>query len=593
MLIYVRVYMIGWITALAIVILFIYLANKSKKKPFDGFQKACELLDQGHNIFVTGGAGTGKSYILNKLKDHYKSRLAITSTTGISALNVNGQTIHSWSGIGIANLPIDKTVKRIKEKNTLYKQILCAKMLAIDEISMLDNKTFDYINETLKWVRNNREPFGGIQVLLFGDFFQLPPVQLGINNKDFCFKSKTWNELELKPIILKETKRQTELAFIKALNNVRIGHITPEDTELFVSREKESKQINQNGILHIFSTNEEADEYNNKCFEKLDTEILTYKANDVWYQYDRYENCTEISLNEETKSKLNEFDKNTLNKFNENCKAPEELKLKLNSKVMLIKNIDLNAGMVNGSCGVVVDLQEDTIEVLLDNGKKTKIEKTEFIYQKDARPKIKRLQYPLRLAYGITIHKSQGMTFDNLVVNFNRVFSDGQGYVALSRTRSLNGLILNNYAPGKVTANPEVVEFYEMLEKGKTIYPHSVKIQNQQKNESNNVQNKIIDSNLSENNNSQIKILKQAIYDKKQIVIVYPTKDSEGDYALLERKIIPLAIYSGKELNDKEENDDNKIWDENAYYLKAFCLLRNEERTFRLDRIDEISFSSL
>lgn len=577
------------IIALLILILIIYIANKKQNKTFDGFEKSCELLDQGYNIFVTGGAGTGKSFILNKLKERYRSKLAITSTTGISALNVNGQTIHSWSGIGIANTPIEQTVKRIKEKNTLYKQILCAKMLAIDEISMLDNRTFDYINTTLKIVRNNNKPFGGIQVLLFGDFFQLPPVQLGVNNRDFCFKSKAWNELELKPVILKETKRQTELDFIEALNNLRIGYITPKDTELFVKRENESKQINQDGILHIFGTNQEADEYNNKCFSELDANIYTYKANDTLYKYDKYEKCTEIPLNDQNKITLNDFDKNTLKNFNDYCKAPEELNLKLDSKVMLIKNIDIDAGLVNGSCGTIVELKDDAIVVAFETGRQVKIEKTDFIYQKDARPKIKRVQYPLRLAYGITIHKSQGMTFDNLVVNFNRVFSDGQGYVALSRTRSLEGLVLNDYAPGKVSANPEVVDFYEKLEQGKTLTNYPLKTQQKDKNIQNlvEVKNQLKDINKVKTN-PQVTILKQAIDNKKEVIIVYPTKDPDGDYELLERKIIPIAIYTGEELNQKEPFED-KIWDNDAYYLKAYCLLRNEERTFRLDRVDQIT----
>ena len=553
--------------------------------------KIIDLLNKGHNVFITGFAGTGKSYNLQRLKEYYGKRLVLTSTTGISAVNINGQTIHSWAGIGIANMPIELIVKRIKEKNTLYKQILCAKMLAIDEISMLDNKTLDYKNETLKLVRNDYRPFGGIQVLLFGDFFQLPPVQLGVNNRDFCFKSRTWNELKLKPIVLKETKRQTEIEFINALNNIRVGYITPSDTELFINRENESKQINQKGILHIFGTNQEADEYNNECFSELGTSVCTYKADDTLYLYDRYEKCTEVSLDEEKKANLNDFDKKTLKNFNEYCKAPEELKLKLNCKVMLVKNIDIDAGLVNGSCGTVTELLDNAIMVQFDNGRTVKIEKTDFIYQKDAHPKFKRLQFPLRLAYGITIHKSQGMTFDNLVVNFNRVFSDGQGYVALSRTRSLNGLILNDYAPGKISANPEVVEFYEQLEKGNiATYKQSILTKENEKTTKTEKSIEVVAPTTDvapENIKSEKEVLKQAINNQKEIIIVYPTKDSNGDYELLERKIIPIAIYSGVELNQKEPFDDKK-WDDNSYYLKAFCLLRKEERTFRLDRIDEI-----
>ena len=135
------------------------------------FNCILSLIQNCENVFITGGAGVGKSYTLSKLKELYKEKLHITSTTGISAINVGGQTLHSWSGIGIGNKPIEDIIKKIKKKPTLYKTLICCRMLAIDEISMLDNLTFDYVNEVLKRVRENSKPFGGIQVLIFGDFF--------------------------------------------------------------------------------------------------------------------------------------------------------------------------------------------------------------------------------------------------------------------------------------------------------------------------------------------------------------------------------------------------------------------------------------
>lgn len=607
--------MVGIMTNLfilsGIVILVCTCLSLLKKKKYDGYKAALALLEQGYNIFVTGGAGTGKSYILNKLKKHYKSNLSITSTTGISALNVNGQTIHSWSGIGIANTPIEQTIKRIKDKNSLYSQILCAKMLAIDEISMLDNKTLDYINETLKAIRNNSRPFGGIQVLLFGDFFQLPPVKLGENGCDFCFNSDTWQELDLKPVLLSETKRQTEKEFIDALNNIRVGFVTPEDTQMFKQREKESQDINTNGILHIFGTNEEADTYNSKCFDEVQEDIRIYNAEDTFYLYDRNERCTEIKITDETYPNLHDIDKKIFKKFNDDCKAPQALKLKLNSRVMLIKNVDVKAGLVNGSCGTIIELNPNSIVVLFDDGNKHKIEKMEFLYQKDALPKIKRLQYPLRLAYGITIHKSQGMTFDNLVVNFDRVFSDGQGYVALSRTRSLQGLILNSYAPGKVTANPEVVEFYRQLEKyGFYKVKQNSSITKDTKREvkeltNSNIENNInstvaskfhedsknyLDSNKEKNNiyinmssNNKPENLIDILNSNKIIEIEY-ISFKDGEEIITKRRIKPLQILSGQELNEVQPLE-NGFWDDKAVYIRAYCYLRDEERTFKLDRI--------
>ena len=152
------------------------------------FDKILAYIENGHNVFITGGAGVGKSYVLSKLKEQYGKKLHMTSTTGISAINVGGQTLHSWAGIGLANKSTSSVVKKICKNPVLYKTLLCCKMLAIDEISMLDNITLDYVNEILKAIRENDKPFDGIQVIIVGDFFQFSPVQIKKYKKDFCFK---------------------------------------------------------------------------------------------------------------------------------------------------------------------------------------------------------------------------------------------------------------------------------------------------------------------------------------------------------------------------------------------------------------------
>lgn len=585
-----------YIILLILIIILAYILKRKEK--FDGYKTAVSLLNQGHNIFVTGGAGTGKSYILRKLKQRYGEKLCITSTTGISALNVNGQTIHSWAGIGIGTKPIHEIVEKIKNKPTLYQQIAYTKMLAIDEVSMLNNKTMDYINEVLKQIHNNNKAFGGIQVLLFGDFLQLPPVNLGVEGIDFCFNSKTWKELNIKPIILKEVKRQTELDYVNALNNIRVGKITPKDSKLFIDKEKEFKNLNTDGILHIFGTNLEADEYNTKCFEQIESEPYTYYSKDTLYKYDKQENPTEIAINEDN---LSYYEKKIFKKFNDDCKAPSELTLKLGTRVMLIKNIDIHAGLVNGSCGKIIALLKDSIRVKFDNNLEFDVEKTEFISYSDGLPKIKREQYPLRLAYGITIHKSQGMTFDNLVVDLNNVFSGGQAYVALSRTRTLSGLVLRNYLPGKVTINQEVVEFYNNLENPRTpisspqnqIYtPQNNDIlqknnieKNQEKVRVKTIENHIYTNNILEKTSYKNieEIITEHIYLKKELTINYLAYNGESTI----RKIVPIKLYTAETLN-KEQPMELGTWTEGTKYLKAFCKLRNEERFFRLDRIKVI-----
>ena len=189
------------------------------------------LINNHRNIFITGGAGTGKSYLLQQIKKQYPS-LILTSTTGVSAININGQTIHSWSGIGIANQTINTTVNKIKNNKVTYKQIVMCEMLAIDEISMLDSETMKYIDTVLRKVREKNLPFGGIQTILIGDFFQLPPVKKNLKDSDFCFNSQTWKELNLAPVVLKEVKRQTDKEFINMLNNLREGKTNLDDLKI-------------------------------------------------------------------------------------------------------------------------------------------------------------------------------------------------------------------------------------------------------------------------------------------------------------------------------------------------------------------------
>ena len=425
------------------------------------------LIEEKRNIFVTGGAGTGKSYILNKLREKYKDKLHITSTTGISAINVNGQTIHSWAGIGIGNKPVEETIRKIKSNGPLYRKFILCDMLAIDEISMLDNKTLDYISDVLKGVRCINKPFGYIQVLFFGDFFQLPPVRSNVESKNFCFNSKTWKELDLVPIILNETKRQSDEKLISVLNNIRLGKST--NTKLFYEREVSSVDAVPSDILRIFGTNSNADFYNLKCFSQIKTQKFVYEAKDELYCYDSEDKSNigiEIYKNPSFSDKAIPFyDLNLYKQFNENCKAPFKLELKQGCRVMLLHNINVEKGLANGTCGTVIDLNEDYIKVKFDNEIVEVIEPVDFEYKKDGDKKIKRTQYPLRLAYGITIHKSQGMTFDKLVVDFSKIFDYGQAYVALSRTRTLNGLYIYNFDPRKIIASDEVVEFYKELAK--------------------------------------------------------------------------------------------------------------------------------
>lgn len=413
--------------------------------------KAIKLIEDGENIFITGGGGVGKSYLLKRLCEVFN--ITVTSTTGISALNVGGQTIHSWSGIGLANKSFAETLEKIQSNKYKKTQIHSTEILAIDEISMLDDYTFDFINSIIKEVNGNSKPFGGIQIILVGDFFQLPPVELG-KNKDFCFKSKTWKELNLTTLNLTKVWRQDDLKLVKSLNDIREG--INNNTEIFESRNFVTPPKD---CVRLYSTNQEVNSYNKACFDAIPEKIYTYNSsNELFTRIGGVKKSVDPRI-----SNLPEWDRLIYDNFNSNCKAPEKLELKKTCRVMLLQNINVEKGLVNGSCGEVIDLSPYMIKVKFDNGIIKEIERSDFEYYQNNKLKVRRNQFPLMLAYACSIHKSQGMTFDKVFVDFKRIFTFGQAYVALSRVRSLNGLFLSNFSPFKIQANPEVIQFYQDL----------------------------------------------------------------------------------------------------------------------------------
>ena len=419
----------------------------------DTLKKITDFIRNGDNIFITGHAGTGKSYILQKLKEKYKKQLTITSTTGIAAVNVKGQTLHSWAGVGLCRNTIEAVVEKIKSRQSQYRQILKCKILAIDEVSMLNPETFEYVDAVLKQIRENNKPFGGIQLILIGDFFQLPPVEKeNREEKRYCFDSPLWEELQLKNVILKKNYRQSDEKFIKALSDMRINELTEDDIDLLSTRNTDDDTSDSN-ILHIFSTNEEANSYNLLKFNSIDRQAKAFFAKDGVY---RGKDLVYEDLTDREKATLEIFDKN--------CRAGKEIILKPGCRVMLLVNMDFDKGLINGSCGTIEEFNDKTINITFDNGVNSNIPLHEFEYYYNDAPVAVRLQYPLKLAYGITIHKSQGMTLEKLVVDCKRIFERGQIYVAMSRVKTLEGLYLKFFDPDKVLVDNKVAEFYKNLE---------------------------------------------------------------------------------------------------------------------------------
>src|SRR5574344_2814240 len=298
-----------------------------------------------------------------------------------------------------------------------------------------------------------------LNLILLGDFFQLPPVEKG---KGFCFRSQCWDELNLKTIFLEKIYRQEDERFISALNRLRLNEMTEDDAMLFYERQVGS-DAEKTDILHIFGTNYEADNYNTQKFRRISSRLYVFNSIDKIH---RKTSSIVVDKNN-LSSKLTKFDLMTVEAFDKSCKAPSALELKVGCKVMLLINLDFNKGLINGSTGTVIELvkssEDEHILVKFDNGTEQVIPKNTFEAYRDGEVIVSREQYPLRLAYGITIHKSQGMTLDKLVVDCSRIFECGQVYVALSRIKSLKGLYLKSFNPQKVLNNEKVISFYEDL----------------------------------------------------------------------------------------------------------------------------------
>ncbi|MBR6162823.1 AAA family ATPase [bacterium] len=415
----------------------------------ENIKRVLYLIKQNKNLFITGHAGTGKSYILSKLKEKIPS-LVITSTTGIAAVNVKGQTLHSWAGVGICNLPINTIVSKILRKAQVKNKIQKCKILAVDEISMLNIKTFEYVDAVLRQVRNCDEPFGGIQVIFIGDFFQLPPVEKNeIVLQKYCFESPLWEALDLKTVLLTKNYRQNEENLITALSNMRTNSLTQEDIALL--RTRESRE-NDDTALHIFATNLEADNYNNLKFRAIKSKEYKLIAIDGVYKGTKL-----------IETPTTEWEETLLKRIDVVCSAEKSISLKIGARVILLINFDFKKGLINGSCGEVKEINDNYILIRFDNGQTEQIPKHDFEFYNNDKLIALRRQFPLKLAYGITIHKSQGMSLDKLVVDCSRIFEKGQAYVALSRIRTLNGLYLKNFSPAKVMVDNTVVEFYKNL----------------------------------------------------------------------------------------------------------------------------------
>ncbi len=396
--------------------------------------QALKILKSGVNVFLTGSAGTGKTFLLNQFVSYLKKakiKVAVTASTGIAATHLEGRTIHSWSGIGIKKDMDEKAIKRLVKNKNLYKKIRKTKVLIIDEISMFDADRLDLVDRICKKIREPFLPFGGIQTIVCGDFFQLPPINRGQKPR-FAYESSVWRNSDIKVCYLKKQFRQNDLEFTNILNKIRLNKAGQK--ELNSLKTRLYKSINSSiKPTQLYTHNINVDEINDYELSKIRRkEMIHYMTSSG--------------------------NKDLVDFLKKSCLSPEELKLRVGAIVMFVKN-NFDAGYVNGTLGEVIDYDDNEYPVIkIKSGRKIIALPSSWTIEEDDKVIASIKQIPLRLAWAITVHKSQGMSLDTAEIDLSKSFECGMGYVALSRVRTLDNIKLMGINQLALKVNSEIVE---------------------------------------------------------------------------------------------------------------------------------------
>ncbi len=498
------------------------------------FAKALDLMEHSStHIFVTGRAGTGKSTLLDYFRSVTKKDLVVLAPTGVAAVNIAGQTIHSFFGFR-PDVTVDKARKAAKKnKLSIYKNL---DAIIIDEISMVRADLLDCIDQFLRIKGSEPDlPFGGVQMVFIGDLYQIPPVVTGHEkhifeehyNSEYFFDGRVYKQIDIEYIELEKIYRQTDQKFVDILNRIRNKTVTAEDLVVLNSRVIKNDTMLPEDTIYLTTTNDLAYQKNEAELEKLPGEPFVFYA--------------EISGEIEKKS----------------YPAEDELFLKKDAQVMLLNN-DPAGRWINGSIGTVLDLEDDYFIIKLSDGAVVEVTPVKwnvyrFYWDKEAQAVAADSlgsfeQYPVKLAWAITIHKSQGKTFDRVAIDLGRgTFAAGQLYVALSRCRSLEGIFLKReIKESDVWVDYNVVRHltgrqYDLSEE---ILPLDDKVQ----------------------------IIRDAAEQGMELEIVYLKNTDEKSERVIKPESVGMMNYSGRRYLG----------------LRAYCCMRNEVRNFRVDRILQI-----
>lgn len=386
------------------------------------------------NVFLTGYAGTGKSFLVSRFLQGKDQRniFPVLGSTGVSAMLVGGRTFHSFFGLGYAQGSLQDTVKQAMENRNVKSRLRKARAIIIDEISMISGHLLIAAEMVAKAARDSSEVWGGLRVIVVGDFAQLPPVERG-NQKPWAFLSPIWQESRFKPLVLKENVRSEEEEFIEILNKVRHG-IVDEVVENFLNEKKQAALTAT--TTRLFPLREQVSQFNIQKLSDMSGEMIQIRT--TYTGQEPYVSSVKKS-----------------------APVDEVLYLKKGAPVMIRVN-DPMLRYVNGSVGTVVDCSSQDVLLIRINGRIYEFEKISFGWMDgQGEVKAKAINFPVQLSWATTIHKSQGMTLDNAWIDLTRFWEAGQAYVALSRVRNSKHLVIQDWNPKSIKADPYVKQFYE------------------------------------------------------------------------------------------------------------------------------------
>lgn len=406
--------------------------------------EALAILKSGANVFLTGEPGSGKTHTINQYVAHLQScgiEPAITASTGIAATHIGGYTIHSWSGIGIRRDLTKYDIDRIGQNRNVVRRVGNARILIIDEVSMLSAHTLSMVDVVCREIRRNQQPFGGLQTILVGDFFQLPPVNKREADENaqksfsaevreqFAFFSPVWSTLNPLVCYLSEQHRQEDATFLEFLSAVRSATVTEPHRQLLRTRYSPKPK---DGITQLYSHNADVNAINNAELTKLAGKVKMFEM-------------------------ASRGPEKLVASLMRGCLSPELLSLKIGARVMFTKNDVTTYRYVNGTLGIVTGYADTGYPIVKTNAGKTIFaEPDEWHIEDGGRVLARIIQIPLRLAWAMTVHKSQGTSLDAAHMDLSDTFEYGQGYVALSRVRTLAGLSLAGLNQRALEVHPDI-----------------------------------------------------------------------------------------------------------------------------------------